>query len=100
MRGSFDAKRVQGKALCSPPYAINAKQIYACFPSAIRRSPDGLTTSGDLTNDTWIPISQLRLGRSSWTRFFLHRSLHGICCILYHDIYLNGVCDGDLYAYL
>src|SRR5438477_445590 len=53
-----------------PPYAINAKQIYACFPSAIRRSTDGLTTSGDLTNDTWILISQLRLGRNLFKGFY------------------------------
>src|SRR5438034_7460883 len=96
MRWSFDAKRIQGKALFSHLRPINAKQIYACFPSAIRRSPDGLTTSVDLTNETWIVIPKLRLGRSSWARFFLLCSLLGLGCLHFHIFCRHGVADVNL----
>jgi hypothetical protein len=37
-QASVNAKHIHGK--CSPLRPINAKQIWARFPSAIRRSPD------------------------------------------------------------
>src|SRR5438874_485276 len=58
-----------------------------------------IKTSGDSTNETWIPTPTLRFRRSGGARFFLLRSFLSLGCLHFHIFRRHCIMDGHLIAH-
>src|SRR6266480_1296613 len=97
MSGSVNAQTHTGQMLPLAPSLTPSRSV----PVPIRSSEDRwmwIKTSGDSTNETWIPTRKLRLGRSGRARFFLLRSFLGLGCLHFHIFRCHRVGDVSLVA--